>query len=145
MCLCEHSKSGSQFVLARRQNNMIEKKEVEILRKRMSVLEFLFAILLSSFITFVYGVTQIFNIEWYPRPLIFQGLQFFGISFLTLNFILFVVNTAEKVGPKFSSLWSQWKAQTLLMKVVILLGLPSSLIGIYQTGQFIFDLILKVT
>ena len=111
------------------------------LRKRVSVLEFILVLTVTSFMTFSYGVTQIFNIDWYLKPLLSQALQFFGISFFSLNFILFVINAVEKVKPTFHSLWDQWGQQGSLNKIIILLGLPSSIYGTIQFIQWVLSFI----
>lgn len=116
-------------------------KDIKDLENRISVLEFMLVLVCSAFLTFVVGVTKVLYISWNVSPLIYMWSSYFIIVFLSLNFIFFLNNAIEKVGTNISLLVEQWKTQNLLMKVIILLGLPSSLYGIFEICENIFTLI----
>jgi hypothetical protein len=127
------------FLIARK--IMEDKDQLTNIKKRLSVLEFFITLTLSLFLTFIYALTQIFKISWYPIPLTEVGAQFFAISFLSINFVFFIENTIEKVGLNLSSLLNQWKSESSLNRILIIFGLPSSIIGIIQVIKWFIELL----
>ncbi|MFA6423623.1 MAG: hypothetical protein WCW17_04230 [Patescibacteria group bacterium] len=145
-----HGGSGGTIIMAQvdAMGNLISDKDrISELERRMSIYEFLIAVVFSVCLVLIYGIIKIQHIYFYPYPMISLGVMFFSIAFLSVQFIFFILNVVVRVGTNLKliskKIASEWKGEKIHNKVMILLGIPSSIFFIYQFFNWIAELIIK--
>lgn len=122
-------------------NNKQLDEKLSSLEKRFSVLEFIIALAFSLCLVLIYAIVKIQNITFYSSPIIYYGLLFFTLSFLSIEFILYLARVVEKVGTNLKNIAGEWKTEKTLNKILIILGLPSTLYSFYALVRWIVGFI----
>jgi len=137
--------SGGTVIL--NQNESEDKAQANIrlkqLERRISLLEFLLPLTFTILATFIYALIKILDVTFNTAPMFNQGLQFFAVSYLTFNFLLFMVNSMKKAGTKFEALKKDWQDASTLTKTLVALGLPSIIISTVQFVRWIVEFIIS--
>jgi hypothetical protein len=117
--------------------------EIEPLKKRVAVLEFIIVLLFSICLTLIYAITNIFHLVYYSATL-YYGVLFFLITFLSIQFVIFFIGTVERVGISLKKISVAWSKVGIISKLGIILGIPSFLITIYQIANWLLRFVVQV-
>lgn len=120
-------------------------QKIEEIERKLDLYEIIIALAFSICFVLIYGIIKVQHIFFYPRPMIINGLVFFGYSFLSIKFLFFFSNAVAKVGNNaqkvVQKLYEEWRTEKLLNKITLILGVPSFLIFIFKAIMMFSSLI----
>lgn len=110
--------------------------EIRDIKYRLNLYEGVIAFAFAVSFTLVDALIKIMGIEIYYSNLAPYGVFFFCVSFLSIQFIWYAIKAIEKAGGNLKviarKIREDWKTEKTLNRLIILLGLPSSLFALYK-------------